>query len=289
MSVTLVDNVARPLATALSLAFSADTYGKLDGYGILGAADPDAAIKALFASGEQGAWYDPSDLTTMFQDRIGTTPVTADGQTVGKILDKSGNDNHAVAPNDAARPLYKTDGTYHWLQFDGVDDVLSTAAIDFTATNKMSVFIGVRKNEDTRVGSILQLGTNTMPVGGFGMWMGSPTSGPYPGWASTYNPASNVNLISAATYPAPQSIVHTTILSQTVADIELRLNSVVAASGVTAGPSAYANQVLQMSRTGGNGLIGNIYHLIVLGRLATTQEITDTETWVAAKTGVTLP
>ena len=44
---------------------------------------------SLFASGEQGAWYDPSDLTTMFQDRAGTTPVTADGQTVGLILDKS--------------------------------------------------------------------------------------------------------------------------------------------------------------------------------------------------------
>ena len=92
----------------------------------------------LFKLGEQGAWYDPSDLTTMFQDRAGTTPVTADGQTVGKILDKSGRGNHAVAPTDAARPLYKTDGTYHWLQFDGVDDSLSTAAIDFTATNKVS-------------------------------------------------------------------------------------------------------------------------------------------------------
>ena len=87
----------------------------------------------LFKLGEQGAWYDPSDLTTMFQDRAGTTPVTADGQTVGKILDKSGRGNHAVAPSDAARPLYKTDGTYHWLQFDGVDDSLSTAAIDFTS------------------------------------------------------------------------------------------------------------------------------------------------------------
>ena len=52
-------------------------------------ADPDAAIKALFASGEQGAWYDPSDLTTMFQDSTGTIPVTADGQPVGLILDKS--------------------------------------------------------------------------------------------------------------------------------------------------------------------------------------------------------
>ena len=51
--------------------------------------DPDAVIEALFANSEVGAWYDPSDLTTMFQDRAGTTPVTADGQTVGLILDKS--------------------------------------------------------------------------------------------------------------------------------------------------------------------------------------------------------
>jgi hypothetical protein len=36
-------------------------------------------------------------------------------------------------------------------------------------------------------------------------------------------------------------------------------------------------------------LNGRIYPLIILGRTATTQEITDTEQWVAAKTGVTLP
>lgn len=44
---------------------------------------------ALFANGEQGLWYDPSDLTTLFQDSAGTTPVTATGQPVGLILDKS--------------------------------------------------------------------------------------------------------------------------------------------------------------------------------------------------------
>jgi hypothetical protein len=43
----------------------------------------------LFATGEQGAWYDPSDLTTLFQDSAGTTPVTAAGQSVGLMLDKS--------------------------------------------------------------------------------------------------------------------------------------------------------------------------------------------------------
>lgn len=43
----------------------------------------------LFASGEQGAWYDPSDLTTLFQVDTGATPVTADGDPAGLMLDKS--------------------------------------------------------------------------------------------------------------------------------------------------------------------------------------------------------
>lgn len=43
----------------------------------------------LFSASEPGAWYDPSDLTTMFQDTAGTVPVTAAGQTVALMLDKS--------------------------------------------------------------------------------------------------------------------------------------------------------------------------------------------------------
>ena len=46
-------------------------------------------INPLFALAEPGVWYDPSDLTTLFQDNVGTAPVTAPGQTVGLMLDKS--------------------------------------------------------------------------------------------------------------------------------------------------------------------------------------------------------
>ena len=60
----------------------------------------------LFSANEPGVWYDPSDLSTMFQDRAGTIPVTAPGQSVGKRLDKSGRGNHAVANSDAARGIY---------------------------------------------------------------------------------------------------------------------------------------------------------------------------------------
>lgn len=52
------------------------------------------------------AWYDPSDLTTLFQDDAGTVPVTAPGQPVGRMLDKSGNGNHATWATATAKPTY---------------------------------------------------------------------------------------------------------------------------------------------------------------------------------------
>jgi hypothetical protein len=60
---------------------------------------------SLFAAGEPGVWYDPSDMSTLFQDAAGTTPVTAVEQPVGLMLDKSGRGNHASQATTTARPL----------------------------------------------------------------------------------------------------------------------------------------------------------------------------------------
>lgn len=49
----------------------------------------DQLIQSLFANNEQGFFYDPNDLTTLYQDAAGTVPVTAAGQPVGLMLDKS--------------------------------------------------------------------------------------------------------------------------------------------------------------------------------------------------------
>lgn len=53
---------------------------------------------------DNGAWFDPEDFSTMFQDAAGTTPVTALEQPVGKMLDKSGNGYHATQSITASRP-----------------------------------------------------------------------------------------------------------------------------------------------------------------------------------------
>ena len=75
---------------------------------------------SLFAGGIAGAWYDPSDLSTLFQDSAGSTPVTASGQPVGLMLDKSGRANHATQATAAARPIYQT--APDRVTIDGVDD-----------------------------------------------------------------------------------------------------------------------------------------------------------------------
>jgi len=81
------------------------------------------SIADLFASSEQGAWYGPSDLSTLFQDSAGTTPVTTAGQPVGLMLDKSGRANHAAQATAAARPTYQTGPARATI--DKVDDRLS--------------------------------------------------------------------------------------------------------------------------------------------------------------------
>jgi hypothetical protein len=52
-------------------------------------------------------WWDMSDLSTMFTTNVGVTPVAADTDLVGRVVDKSGNTNN-ITVADASRPMYKT-------------------------------------------------------------------------------------------------------------------------------------------------------------------------------------
>jgi hypothetical protein len=68
----------------MSIAVTSGT-NLTNGIKITSAFDPTQ----IFVNNEQGYWLDPNDFDTMFQDPVGTTPVTAVGQGVRLMLDKS--------------------------------------------------------------------------------------------------------------------------------------------------------------------------------------------------------
>ena len=285
VNATLAGN--RPLFTLTPLGALVGNLGAGAKNLFAGVANPDAVIEALFANSEQGAWYDPSDLSTMFQDSAGTTPVTADGQPVGLILDKSGRNNHASQATAAKRPLYKTSGGLHWLQFDGVDDALATGNIDWSITNQVSMFGGVQ--------DIGKAGWRTA--------YGAISSGVVSGTFLLQMPNNGVNLsaigyptsagsLNQATAARPDArIVTSQLFDYSVAanQIKLRVDATqVAAASGSVQAAGFGNYPISMSVATAEGFNGSIYSLIVLGRTATTQEITDTEQWAADKTGVVL-
>lgn len=80
----------------------------------------------LFAAGEKGAWYDANDLSTLYQNSGGTTPATALNDPLGLVKDKSGNGLDASQATGTARPLLKSANGRRFIDFDGVDDQLTT-------------------------------------------------------------------------------------------------------------------------------------------------------------------
>lgn len=77
------------------------------------------------------AWWQPGDFTTAFQDSAGSTPITAAGQTVGRLNDKSGNGKSAIQATPANEPLL-TPGL-GIRQSDTTDTIVATLTTGGTA------------------------------------------------------------------------------------------------------------------------------------------------------------
>ena len=94
--------IKTPLSTVIGGAFWTP------GCTVIGGNTPtfDQQILKLF-NGEQGFFYNPNDLSMMFQNSVGTIPVTGVGQPVGLMRDKSGRNNHAYQTTSASRPILR--------------------------------------------------------------------------------------------------------------------------------------------------------------------------------------
>jgi len=108
-------------------------------------------IASLFAGGQQGAWFDPSTLGTLFQkpeDGV-EAPVDAAGQSVSRMADRSGRDNHATQATASRRPTYQTGPAR--LALDKVDDVMgiTVPAGGWTGTMVLGTDVGTASYEVT--------------------------------------------------------------------------------------------------------------------------------------------
>lgn len=242
--------------------------------------------RSLFAAGEQGFWYDSSDFTTMFQDADGTTPVTAVGQSVGRINDKSGRGNHATQATAASRPTLQQDSTgRYYLSFDGTDDGMVTNSINFTGTNKMTVWAGVRKLSDAAAGVVAELSETANSNNGSFFLLA-------PNTAETYALRSRGTIVSLATSPATFAAPTTNVLTG-ICDISgdsaiLRIDGAQVASDVAdQGTGNYGNYPLYIGRRGGtsNPFNGRIYQLIGRGAATPLAQLVAMERYVNSKTG----
>lgn len=257
----------------------------------LGGSSIASQIAGFFAQGEAGVWYDPSDIATLFQDSAGTTPVTATGQPVGKILDKSGRANHATQATAASRPVLQQDATgRYYLDFDGVDDSLATASIDFTGTDKMTVWAGVRKNSDAAVGMLIELGTTVALAGAFNMRV--PRGAGVPALDVTSTATGSAFATGVGTLPsAPITFVVSSGMDFSAAlgsEIVTRVNGAAQAANTgDAGSGNFGNLPLYVGRRAGSSqpLNGRIYSLIIRGAASSAARIATGETYANGKTG----
>jgi hypothetical protein len=83
-------------------------------------------------------WLDSADATTLYDATSGGNLVSADGATVARWQDKSGNGRHATQGTPNARPLLKTSvvNGRNVLRFDGSNDSLWNSSWNLTLTQQ---------------------------------------------------------------------------------------------------------------------------------------------------------
>lgn len=275
-----MSSIARPVARSVSRSV-------LAGQGV----DLGYLIRSMFSSGEQGFFYDPNDLTTMFQDAAGAVPVTGVGQPVGLIKDKSGRGNHAFQTTSASRPILRKNAVTgaNYLEFDGSDDFLRTNNIDFTATDKVSLFAGVRKLSDAAPGIVCELSTNSFSAGG-SFYLAAPVTTSPPG-TDGFNLRGTTAINRTHITISPASVMYTASGDIGNKAIVFRTNGVTRVSGlVDVGTGKLGSYPLYIGRRGGVSLAfnGHIYGLIGIGKLVLDNETASIEKELAKRLGVTL-
>jgi len=241
---------------------------------------------SLFASSEAGDWFDPSDLSKMWQDTAGTTPVTTDSQTVARIDGQQGVVSLRQA-DAAKRPQYKTSGGLHWLRFDGTDDnLISSANLAFSGTDASTVAAAVTKRNTSTEGDIIAYGYLGPDNGTFGIGAGT---------ANNYGAVSRGTALvfggTASIFTSPITNVVLQNAEVTSPVLNLRVNGIERFnSNSTQGSGNYANTTMRVATRGGTDYLLNcdLYFMLIRGVRTTGADLASLETYAGAKAGLTI-
>lgn len=90
-------------------------------------------------------WYDFSDANQLFTDSSATLPVTADGDAIGCVKDKSGLGIHGIQATGGNKPVYKVGirAGRSVARFDGTDDYMNSASSGVWANSTGVTIIAV--------------------------------------------------------------------------------------------------------------------------------------------------
>jgi hypothetical protein len=179
--------------------------------------------------------------------------------------------------------------TCHYCAYAGANG-MATPSIDFTATDKMSVFAGMRKTSDAAEAIALELNTTyDTGNGAFALFAPGGISAARDSafvWASKGTLKSFTGPLAAA-FPAPTTNV-LTALGDIAGDVAaIRVNGTqVASSSADQGTGNFGNYTLNIGRRSGGTLpfTGRDYGIVIVGKAASAAEINITEAWLAANT-----
>jgi len=208
---------------------------------------------------------------------------------VGLMLDKSGNGFNATQATLANKPVLQQDGNgMYYLAFDGIDDFLVTPSIDFSATDKMGVFSGVRCASNS--GMLVELSSNSDVSGGFYIFSGSIGKTKFQLTDAGAVAAAHERSLAAA-YPLTEvwAAAYNYAGAARAEEVSARINgssSLLAEATGTAVSGSFTNSPIYIGRRGGTSLPfnGNLYQLIVRGALPDAAQITAAESYVNSKT-----
>jgi hypothetical protein len=243
----------------------------------------------LFQAGANGAWYDFSELTTLYQDSAGTIPVTAVGDPVGRVLDRSGEGHHLVQTTSTKRPLLGLSNGKYYLDFDGVDDALvSVDALDLTATKTMTTGIGMWRDTTTTADIALEHGRGgtdaqamTITHAASSTNLAAIMRGP------TGSPQTTIVDSGRITTEAFFDRSKATVATQVIQRMNGNAVTNTASSTVVPTTSFFGNYNVYVGARNQvtNPFDGKIFQIVIVDSVLSGADLTNLEAWLNARTG----